>query len=379
MNLNNSLIKRLLLIFLIGYYQLFSQTNQVLDTINLNEVEWINSHIAHKKGVEEPFTGIVTFSGDLDYRKGISWRLRDNSYFSAANFVNGKFNGPYTIWYEKGGQKKSEISLLNNQRAEITLDGPSTEWYENGQIKSKGANYYGDIHGINFSWYEDGQMQSKRTFERGDPIGVHTAWHQNGQKSYEATYIDDEEIKRIEWDANGIKVNEWPKPDKDSYGLKGFFDEFVTILKSRDFNSIENLFMSKDKFFVYAETMAKLYEDDDFKNSSKYKEMIEQWKEFINYYIMSFGVKELLENDLLFDQYIKNGAIQGIVYDYDLKTDDNKTIKVKWPETINYDISSATVVYADVTILIVSNDQQYTMEFSPIYFNKKWYFIPLGS
>lgn len=354
MNLNNSLIKRLLLIFLIGYYQLFSQTNQVLDTINLNEVEWINSHTAHKKGVEEPFTGIVTFSGDLDYRKGISWRLRDNSYFSAANFVNGKFKGPYTKWYEKGGQKKSEISLLNNQRAEITLDGPSTEWYENGQ------------------------MQSKRTFERGDPIGVHTAWHQNGQKSYEATYIDDEEIKRIEWDANGIKVNEWPKPDKDSYGLKGFFDEFVTILKSRDFNSIENLFMSKDKFFVYMETMAKLYEDDGFKNSSNYKKINEQWKEIINYYIMSFGVKEFLENDLLFDQYIKNGAIQGIVYDYDLKTDDNKTIKVKWPETINYDISSAVVVYADVTILIVSNDQQYTKEFSPIYFNKKWYFIPLG-
>lgn len=371
-------MNRLLLLFIIIPYLLYGQKKQALDTISFDKVEWIDHYTAHKKGFEEPFTGVLAFAGELDYRKGISWRLIDNSYFSAANFVNGKFNGTYTIWYEKGGQKKSEISLLNNQRAEILLDGPSTEWYENGQIKSKGENYYGDIHGINLSWYEDGQMQSKRTFERGNPIGLHTAWHQNGQKAYEASYINEKVIKRIEWDTNGIKTNEWPKPDKDSYGLKVFLDEFITILKSRDYNSIENLFMSKEEFLIYAETIAKLYEDDDYKNSSNYKKINEHWKEIINYYIMSFGVKELLENDLLFDQYVKNAAIQGIVYDYSLNMDDKKTTGVKWPETINYDISNNVVVFADVTILIVSNDQKYIMEFSPIYYNNKWYFIPLG-
>ncbi len=373
-----------MLLLLIFPFLLNSQTDQVLDTISFDEVEWTENYTAHKKGFEEAFTGVVTFAGELDYRRGISWRLLDNGYFSTANFVNGKFNGPYTIWYKKGGQKKSEISLLNEQRAEITLDGPRTEWYENGQLKSKGANYYGDIHGLNFSWYEDGQMQSKRTFERGNPIGIHTFWHQNGHKGYEVTYIDKGEIKKIEWDTNGIIINEWPNPDQDSYRLKGFLDEFVTILKSRDFNSLENLFISKEKFLIYMETMAEFYEDYDYKNDKQLKQFKEinneQWKEeLVNNYFKRLGVKELLDNDVLFDEYIENAAIRGMKYDYSLMSDNKKTIKIKWPETINYDISNNVVIYADVNILIVSNEKQYEMKFSPSYFNGKWYFTPLGN
>lgn len=54
-------MKKRLLTLLFFPYVLISQTNQVLDTISLNEVEWIDYYTAHKKGSNEPFTGVVTF------------------------------------------------------------------------------------------------------------------------------------------------------------------------------------------------------------------------------------------------------------------------------------------------------------------------------
>ena len=109
------------------------------DTIDMKEIEWIDYDTAYKKGNNKPFTGVVTFEGELNYSKRISWRIQENNRYSAVTFVFGKFNGPYTLWDEKNGKKIKEISLINKQNAKITFDGPYTHWYENGQIKSKGS------------------------------------------------------------------------------------------------------------------------------------------------------------------------------------------------------------------------------------------------
>ena len=374
----NNHMKNCILIICIIPYLLLCQSNQVLDTIHFDEVEWVDNYTAHKKGSDEPFTGVVTFSGELDYSKGISWHIRDNHYYSTATFVSGKFMGPYTLWYEKGGQKKSETSLLNEQRAEIQLDGPYTEWYKNGQVKTKGSYYYGDIHGLNVSWYENGQMATKITLDRGDPVGIHEAWHENGEKAYKSTYMDNDLISTTEWDENGNKVREWPKADNDNYGLQTFLNECVRVLKSRDHNGIEDLFISKEKYMVYLEKMAKIYGDDDYKNSSNYKEINEGWKEIINYQIMRLGFKEFIEDDALYDQYIKNASVQGMVYDYHLMFDDKQSLKIKWPESINYDVSSAAVVNAKVTLLMMTDNQQYTRTFLLMYEDKTWHFFPYG-
>ena len=364
-------MKKLVLTFLIFPYLLIGQSNPVLDTIHFDDVEWKDYYTAHKKGSDEPFTGVVTFSGELDYSKGISWRLRDNTYYAAANFVLGKFEGPYTLWYEKGGQKKSETSLLNQQRAEIQLDGPYSEWYENGQVKSQGFYYDDDIHGLNVTWYENGQMATKGTFERGDPVGIHTAWHENGVKAYESTYMDDNLISSREWDVNGVVVTEWPQADQDRYGLKTFLNEFVTRSKSKDMASYKDLFPSKGDYLNYIEKLSIYYEDDDFRNSSNFKEINENWDGIIDDFVSRMGY-------IITESILINGTLLAYTYDYDLNLDDKQSLEVKWPESVNYDLSNAHFINAKITLLIGTDDQHYTIPLFLTYLNNNWYVMPMG-
>lgn len=365
-------MKTLLLTLLILPYVLIGQSNQVLDTIHFDEVEWIDNYTAHKKGSNEPFTGVVTFSGELDYRKGISWHLRDNTYYSTANVVYGKFEGPYTLWYEKGGQKKSEMSLINQQRAEIQWDGPYTEWYENGQVKSKGFYYYDDFHGLNVAWYENGQMATKRSFERGDPVGIHTVWHENGAKAYEGSYIDNKLISSSEWDVNGALVRQWPETDQDRYGLKPFLNEFVKRSKSKDMAAYRDLFPSKADYLNYIEKWSIYHEEDDFRNSSNFKKINEHWDGIIDYCVGRMGYI-ITENILI------NGTLLAYIYDYDLGVDDKQSIKVKWPESVNYDLSNAHFINTKITLLIGTDDQHYTIPLYLTNINDNWYVMPMGN
>ena len=108
-----------MLLLLIFPFLLNSQTDQVLDTISFDEVEWIENYTARKKGVEEAFTGVVTFAGELDYRRGISWRLLNNGYFSAANFICTHVYKAYGVIHTHRKGVFSRKKYQNNSQIDI--------------------------------------------------------------------------------------------------------------------------------------------------------------------------------------------------------------------------------------------------------------------
>jgi len=139
------------------------------DTIDSKEIEWIDYHTAHKKDNNKPFTGVVTFEGELNYRnKRRGWYIPNSNYFSAVTFVFGEIDGPYTIWNNKNNQKIKEIASLNGVAANITFEGSYTSWHENEQMATKGSLKDGKKDGEYTTWFENGQMSSKGIFINGE-------------------------------------------------------------------------------------------------------------------------------------------------------------------------------------------------------------------
>ena len=334
------------------------------DTVDIDALTW-KGYTPYVKGNPKVFTGVVTLSGEYDYR---NFRLNENNYYSIINFVFGKLNGPYTIWYQKDGQKKSEMLLLDDpQGYGIKLDGPYTEWYENGQLKTKGTFYLGDAHHLQTTWYKNGLIESKKTYNRGDLDGRQAGWYKNGKMAFETTYFDDKIIKNIEWDENGNKVKDWPETDRDNFGLRIFLDEFVSVLKTRNYDDIKGLIVNKEDF----KNLLLFYGEND----ATEKEFNDFWPEYVSESIKK--IKKQVDDDFLFVNYFENGTITNVVYDYDIINDDKSSLSLKWPESINYDIASTIYTYTDLTLFMENNEEPLTIKLKLMYLNNKWCISPI--
>ena len=339
------------------------------DTADLAEIEWPN-YLPHRKGNSKPFTGVITINGTFNHRNS---RIHENEFYSAVNFVFGRPKGVHTTWYQKGGQKLSEKSLLEDQMVGgIKLDGPYKEWYQNGQLKSEGTYYLGDLHGPHTSWHENGQTESKAFYNRSKPIGMLLSWHENGQKKAEIIYLDDEVVSSSLWDPKGKIIEKWPESDKDKFGLKLFLDQFMSVLQSRDYNGRDELFISKEAFLDLMQKMKVPATDKD------YIQINENWSEFMEYYKNKYDYFQASEDDVFYKEFLKKSTIKSFLYDYEVVMDNDESLKVKWPETINYDLTNALYVNADVKVSIGTDEEQYTIEFPLLYINNTWYFTPFG-
>lgn len=344
------------------------------DSVDINEIEWPN-YIPHRKGNSKPFTGVITLSGEFDYNK---FRVRENDYYSTVNFVFGKLNGIYTTWYQKDGHKKSEKSLLDGENVQwlsgTILDGPFSEWYENGQLKSKGTYFLGDINGLKTTWYENGVTKSEEEYSRGNRNGYHRIWFENGQKKSETLYSDNKTVKIIEWDENGDITKEWPEKDEDQFGLKTFTNDVLNTVKTKGFNALEKFHMTKENILLIfqrpntEENLAKLNAMWP-KVVSKTLEMVK--KEMSPYFNLPPGT--VTPDDYISEVFPENGTIQNIFYDYTI-SNENKDVKVKWPESKDYDISNALVL-AKVNILYSNANEQIEILISPVYINNTWCLI----
>jgi antitoxin component YwqK of YwqJK toxin-antitoxin module len=344
-------------------------STQPRDTADINEMEWPN-YLPHRKGNSKPFTGVITLNGTFNYR---NFRAIYNEYYSAVNFVFGLPKGVYTTWYQKGGQKLSEKSLQEDPMVGgIKLDGPYKEWYQNGQLKSQGAYFLGDLDGALTTWYENGQIERKEQYNRGKPIGMLSRWYENGQKKMEMTYLDDEVIKITEWDQNGNTIKKWPESDKDKHGLKLFLNQFMSVLKSGDFDGIENLFISKEAFSDLMQRM-KIPSTD-----KEYVKINENWSEFMEYSKKRFDFIRATEDDFFYKEYLKNASIISYLYDYQVVKDNENSSDVKWPESINFDLTNALYVYAKVKVSIGTDERPYTIDLPLLYISNSWYINPLG-
>ena len=372
-------MKKLVFLFLLAPLFLFGQSNQDAtvskDTVGIDEVEWIDYYTLHQKETNKPFTGVVKFDGQLNTgnssrskRKGRF--LQDTSFVSTVNFVSGKAKGIYTVWGKENGQKKSEITLAVVQRSsgyglKLVGNGPYTHWYKNGQMAIKGRFINGKKSSRNRVWYKNGQLKTEAYYNFGTPSGRFIIWDENGEKSYERYFYNRKVIRRIERDKNGKIVKEWPEIDKDSSGLKIFINEVISILKSKDYDALEKLIISKEDFI-------KIQLGDTKKDiSNQVKEINEGWSKHISK-SMDKTKKERVWKRL------EKETISTIIYDYKLINKDKSSKKIKWPKSVNFDFTKAALVVAEVTILL-ADYSSWKIKMNLLYVNNRWCFMFGGS
>jgi antitoxin component YwqK of YwqJK toxin-antitoxin module len=348
----------------IGQWKTKSQTNydingKIIKPLDYTQIE-LKNNLAYTKLDNKPFTGVMTFQGEL-MLYDTHYYFKDRLFRGEVSIISGDFDGPYYSWYEENSQKRFEANLKNRK-----LEGSYTSWWYNGNKKEDLSYTYGRKDGIETTWFENGQIMSKGNYNDGDLDGLHTTWNINGIKLYEITYLDNKQIKAIIWDENGNKVKEVPEADKDNFGLRIFLDEFVSILKTRNYDDIEDLIINKENFKNFLSFFGK---------TATEKEFNDEWPQYVSQLIKK--VKKQVDDDFLFVSYFENGTITNVVYDYDIINDDKSNLSLKWPESINYDIASAIFTYADLTLFIENNEDVLKIELRLMYLNNKWCISPM--
>lgn len=349
-----------------GQWKTISQTNydtngDKIKPVNHSQTE-VKNNLAYIKGDEKPFTGVMKFHGKL-MLYDTHYYFKNRLFRGEVSFISGDFDGPYYSWYEENNQKRIEANIKNRK-----LDGPYTSWWYNGNKEAELNYSFGRKDGIETTWFENGQMMSKGRYNDGEPDGLQTSWNENGVKLYEITYLNNKEIKAIIWDENGNKVKEWPEVDKDNFGLRIFLDEFVSVLKTRNYDDIKGLIVNKVDFknllLLFGENVTEKEFNDGW------------WPKVETEFIKNF--KELVDEDFLFVSYFESGTIINFVYDYNISNDDKSGLSLKWPESINYDLSNTIFTQANITLTIGVNENVLTMNLQLMHLNNKWSISPIS-
>jgi len=377
-------MKTFFLFLLLSTSILIGQSKQTIDTLDVEEIEWIDN-TAQKKGENKPFTGMVTLPGVLNYPRNSKrgWYKPSNEHFSTVTFVSGIFNGAYTKLSKKNGKKVSEFTITGHW-TKIIPHGPYTLWYENDQMADNGiykngkrsgnrTTWYkngqkkGELNYVNgtqvnktIGWYENGQIMREGSFQNGKRTGKFIVWDEDGKKSFEPTYYNDKIIKSIERDVDGNILKEWPEVDKDNYGLKLFLNEFASILNSKNYDGLKNLLPSKEDVIS-----AEFLETGKEPSIDELKILNDKLTE-----IISKEIDEVKKQVVEYNYIFENLTINNIIYDYKIINEDNSTNRVKWPKSINYDISTAKYVTAEITIVL----EPYAIAVTAYYLNNKWIF-----
>jgi len=368
-------LKKLFLFLIITPAFLIGQSNQDAkvskDTVAIDQVEWIDYYTLHQKETNKPFTGVVKLDGELNYSNKRKGRfLLDNYYYSTVTFVSGKVDGLYTVWGKESGQKKlqktlSVVPLSSGYGLKITGNGHYTHWYKNGQMAAKGYLINGKRNHRSTTWYKNGQLKTKANYYFGTPEGSFMIWDENGKKSYERYFYKRKVIRKIERDENGKIVKEWPAIDKDTYGLKIFINDVVSTLKAENYDALEKLIISKEDFINIQ------FGDEEKQLSNHIKRMTEGWSKFVASSIDQTKKERIGE-------LVEKRTIATIIYDYSIMNEDKTTKEIKWPKSINYDLTKARYVGAEITILF-ARYSSFKIRMNLSYINKKWCFVPTGN
>ena len=346
----------------------------LIDTVDMKELE-LKENILYEAGSKKPFTGVMTFTGDLDYGRGDRWRITPGTSKSMATLVFGKFDGPYTIWYENNASKKSEKNLKTNHRGEIDQDGNITQWYKNGQKESEitensEARWYenGQIayekNNNGFTeWYENGQIRDKLTHGY-NRTSIRNSWFENGDKQAEMVMFRGDVLRGKVWDEEGNVLEEVHHViDNDKNKIKSFAENYVALLKKRNYRKLEELIMPFEK--VYG-VFAIIFREKDVSEEeirSKSVEYDASKLKFMRYLKNTFDTHEI-------------GEIEMIKYDVSTLHADGSQENIKWPNSINHVPDPTKYSLAKIDVFFYRSTKPDHFRLTLIYVDNQWYLIP---
>lgn len=120
----------------------------------------------------------------------------------SGNLINGKKNGEVKYFDELG-------NLIKTAKFENGIPNGLVEtFFQNGNKQSKGYFKDGLQDGLTQAWYENGAKKSITNHKRGNRNGECFIFFENGNLKKECEYIDGELIYNIDYNEEGIIVDE---------------------------------------------------------------------------------------------------------------------------------------------------------------------------
>ncbi|MCX2718476.1 hypothetical protein [Lentiprolixibacter aurantiacus] len=347
---------------------------QLIDTVDIKELV-LKENMLYKTGTDKPFTGVMTFAGELDYGRGGKWRTIPGTSKSMATLVFGKFDGPYTIWHENNGSKKSERTLKTNPRGEINEDGIYTNWYKNGQKESErdknretrwyesGQIAYEKSNDGFTEWYENGQVRDK-LIKGYNRTSLRNSWFENGEKQAKLVMFRGDVLRAKAWDEHGNVLEEvQPVTDDNRNKIKSFTENFITLLKKRNYRKLEELIMPFEKIYGVFAIMFREKEVSEAEIRSKSVEYDKSRLKFMRYFKDTFDKHEI-------------GKIELIKYDLSILNADGSQENIKWPNSINYVPEPAKYSLAKIDVFFYRNNKLDHIRITLISIDNQWYLIP---
>lgn len=346
----------------------------LIDTVDMKELE-MKENILYKTGSDKPFTGVMTFTGELDYGRGNRWRITPGASKSMATLVFGKFDGPYTIWYENNGSKKSEITLKTNHRGEIDQDVNNTQWFKNGQKKSEitensqtrwyenGQIAYEKNNNGRTEWYENGQVKDKLTHGY-NRTSIRNGWFENGDKQAEVVIFRGDVLRGKVWDEEGNVLEEVHHvTDDDKNKIKSFTENSIALLKKRNYRKLEELIMPFEKAYRVFAIISRGKEVSEEEIRSKSVEYDESKLKFMRDFKDTFDTHDI-------------GKIELIKYDLSILNADGSQENIKWPNSTNYVPEPTTYSLAKIDVFFYRNNKLDHIPLILISIDNQWYLIP---
>ena len=238
-----------------------SERNKITDNSLMKAYSKGNILLATSKNYDSE-DGLTTYDYNL-VRKGghyDSQNGKKNEYSSEAGgwieytMKDGVMQGPFVIYYSKGGSVKQKSYIQNGK-----LNGNTVEYFENGKVFKKYYMKNGDQSGLEIEYHSNGRIAKKSNYKNGLQNGKSTQYDENGQ--IEAIYFQkDGELELIKVFENGKLSVEMNISNNKKNGIHTSYDDKGRVVSKGNYiNNLETGIWENYTYFSETGNIGKIY------------------------------------------------------------------------------------------------------------------------
>ena len=156
---------------------------------------------------------------------------------------DGKIQGPFVIYYSKGGSVKKKSYIQNGKP-----NGNTIEYYEDGQVSKRYLMKNGNKTGLEIEYHPNGEIKRKSNYKNGLQNGKTIEYDENGQIE-EVYFQKDGELGLVQVFENGKLYVEMNISNNKKNGLYTSYDSIGRVVSKG--NYINNLETGVWEDFTY--------------------------------------------------------------------------------------------------------------------------------
>ena len=246
-----------------------SKRNKITDNSLMKAYSKGNILLATSKNYDSE-NGLTTYEYNL-VRKGghyDSQNGKKTEYSSEAGgwieytMRDGEIQGPFVIYYSKGGSIKKKSYIQNGKP-----NGNTIEYYEDGQVSKRYLMKNGNKTGLEIEYHPNGEIKRKCNYSNGVQNGKTTEYDENGQTE-EIYFQKDGELELIKVFENGKLSVEMNISNNKKNGMYTSYDDKGRVVSKGNYtNNLKTGAWENYTYFSETGDIGKIY--TEFKEGEK--------------------------------------------------------------------------------------------------------------